>query len=150
MDDVIAMSYGEIAEKLGIELDSARRLVRRRRWHRRTANDGKVLIDVPVDYSWERPGDRDPQVPTDRPGSHPPPDHAEVRVALAELEIKGLQALVESERRRAETEALRADAEARRADETGGRLERAEAERNEWRDRWIRDVTTPWWRRRAG
>ena len=50
MSDVQSMTYAELAAALGIGADSARNLVRRRRWHRTPGNDGMARIAVPVDY----------------------------------------------------------------------------------------------------
>ena len=50
MSDVQSMTYAELAAALGIGADSARNLVRRRRWHRTAGNDGMARIAVPVDY----------------------------------------------------------------------------------------------------
>ena len=50
MSDVQSMTYAELAAALGIGADSARNLLRRRRWHRIAGNDGMARIAVPVDY----------------------------------------------------------------------------------------------------
>lgn len=47
MDDVTWLTYDELAERLGIERESARQHVKRKRWGRRPGNDGKVRIGVP-------------------------------------------------------------------------------------------------------
>ena len=42
-------SYNELAEALGIERESARRLVIRKRWKRFKGNDGRARVEVPND-----------------------------------------------------------------------------------------------------
>ena len=37
--ETIALTYRELAERLGIKPESARKTAQRRRWHRTTAND---------------------------------------------------------------------------------------------------------------
>ncbi len=47
MDAVVWLTYDEIATWLGIERESARQQVKRKRWARQNGNDGKVRIAVP-------------------------------------------------------------------------------------------------------
>ena len=54
--ETIALTYRELAERLGIKPESARKTAQRRRWHRTTANDGTTRIHVPVE-ALGRPGD---------------------------------------------------------------------------------------------
>lgn len=54
MDDVTWLTYDELAERLGIERESARQHVKRKRWGRRPGNDGKVRIGVPDEALSER------------------------------------------------------------------------------------------------
>lgn len=44
------LTYVELAERLGVKPDSARKLVRRRRWKRIQGNDGIVRTVVPEGY----------------------------------------------------------------------------------------------------
>lgn len=53
-DDIRWMTYTELAEALGIGPDSARNLVRRKRWPRQTGNDGLARVGVPVTHLVER------------------------------------------------------------------------------------------------
>jgi hypothetical protein len=46
---VTSLTYDEIAEALGIERESARRLVIRKHWKRTKGNDGKARVEVPTD-----------------------------------------------------------------------------------------------------
>ena len=121
------VTYAELAVRLGITEDSAKRLVRRRKWPRKAGNDGKMRIDVPVDrlvVTPDSPEDTPPVNPGDSPEGRPGDDSA-VTIARLEAEISGLKALVEAERAR--------------ADATG-------ADRDRWRNLAMR----PWWRRLAG
>jgi hypothetical protein len=43
------LSYDDLAKALGITPDSARRLVSRKKWPRKTGNDGRALIAVPAE-----------------------------------------------------------------------------------------------------
>lgn len=86
------MSYAEMAERLGIQVNSARKLTRRKKWHRTTGNDGTVRVHVPLD---ELP-DRDDTPPA--PAGPTP----ETRIAILETKIEGLTALVDAERGRAD------------------------------------------------
>ena len=46
----LALSYDEIERRLGITIASARRLVHRRRWQKTRSNDGRALVQVPVEF----------------------------------------------------------------------------------------------------
>lgn len=48
-DDVTWLDYDDLARVLGIERESARRLVIRKRWRRSKGNDGKARVGVPND-----------------------------------------------------------------------------------------------------
>ena len=48
-DDVTWLDYDELARAFGIERESARRLVMRKRWARSKGNDGKARVGVPTD-----------------------------------------------------------------------------------------------------
>jgi ribosomal protein L32E len=47
--DTRSLSYDELADLLGIERESARHLVFRRRWRRTKGNDGKTRVEVPLE-----------------------------------------------------------------------------------------------------
>lgn len=125
------LSYEELAAKLSITPDSARKLARRRRWARKVGNDGKTRVEVPVDRL-----DADSDVPRDSPRVIPPdsppdvlppvpPDETALVIARLEVEVAGLKALVAAER---------------------GRADAAVADR----DRWHAMAVRPWWKRLAG
>ena len=49
--DSLWLTYAELADRLGIAADSARRLVGRKKlWARKMNNEGRTLVAVPVDY----------------------------------------------------------------------------------------------------
>jgi hypothetical protein len=135
------LTYDEIAAVLGIGSESARVLVRRKRWPRRAGNDGKARIGVPEEAIKARtdpPNDRADSSPNnppsgppnDRPSDRPndrgnEPDHlTELRVLNARLEtqIEALKAAAAEVREQAERE--------RRLFEDA--LAEARAQRDEW------------------
>jgi hypothetical protein len=105
--DTVNLTYRELAERLGVKLESARKTVQRRRWQRVTGNDGVVRVLVPVQ-----------SLPPSHPlsedqGSDTPSDIADVALQELETRIEVLKALVDAERRRAD--AAEADRDAWRA-----------------------------------
>lgn len=80
------VTYHELAARRGIKLDSARRLVRERRWQRLTGNDGTVRIIVPIEHLAV------PQEPPKEPPRDDPQEHPAVLLAR----IAGLDALLTS------------------------------------------------------
>jgi len=95
--ETIALTYRELADKMGVKLDSARKTVLRKKWQRVTGNDGTVRIYVPVDAL---PSHSDSQ--PDSPG-----DGLTVRELQAKVEALG--ELLNSERRRADAAELDRD-----------------------------------------
>ena len=53
----LALSYDELAKRLGITIASSRRLVHRRRWMKAKGNDGRALVQIPVEFLDSRPDD---------------------------------------------------------------------------------------------
>lgn len=47
--DTIALTYRELAERLGVKPESARKTAQRKRWHRSNANDGTTRVHVPLE-----------------------------------------------------------------------------------------------------
>lgn len=132
------LTYRQLAERLGVKPDSARKLAQRRRWRRIPGNDGAVRVVVPVE-ALPVAGEVTPVVAPDASGGVlavagdvtrdvaldvPPVDHEAVAREL-DLRIEGLRALLAAEGRRADA---------------------AESDR----DRWHALATRPWWRRLAG
>jgi len=159
MDEYVQMTYEDIAAKLKIELDSARKLVRRRRWKRTTGNDKKTLIEVPVDYDWDRGRDTAADMPEDTPQEAPSENQVHQMLGRLEGELLGVREVIAAERARADVERLRADEAQQRIvlverdrDERIARLERERDERiaeiKQERDKWFARATAPWWRRR--
>jgi hypothetical protein len=110
------MTYAELAATLNIGGDSARNLVRRRRWHRSPGNDGLARIAVPLDYL-ER-ADRSPRAPTGAPNdptgdAAADPPTAEPANAILARHIERLEKEIEElkqERNRAAARASDRDA----------------------------------------
>ena len=86
MDDVVWLSYADLAARLGIGHESARQKVKRARWARRKDNTGTVMIGVPVEVVQahderkivpERTPDYDPECGDNDPEHNPDPapDH---------------------------------------------------------------------------
>lgn len=115
--DTQSLTYRELADRLGVKLESARKTVMRRRWQRTTGNDGLVRVLVPADALPQSQGQA-PDVGSDSPH--------DVNVAgmVRELEVQivGLKALVEAERRRAD--AAEADRDAWRTHASKGLISR--------------------------
>ena len=45
-DNVVWVTYDELADRLGIERESARQQVKRKKWGRRPGNDGNKTIET--------------------------------------------------------------------------------------------------------
>lgn len=101
--DTQSLTYRELADTLGIKLDSARKTAQRRRWSKSTGNDGLVRILVPTSYL-DTPRDS----PTDSP-RHSPKDNPAFYTHELEIRLDALKALFA-------TETLRANAAERRAE----------------------------------
>jgi cell division protein FtsB len=67
MSDTKWLTYAEIAEALGIGGDSARNLVRRKRWPRQPGNDGLTRVGVPVEHLEAAKDDAATNPPIDPP-----------------------------------------------------------------------------------
>ncbi len=80
--ETVALTYAELAERLGIEVASAKMRARRGRWRREPGNDGRTRVQVPVDVLEEAPPPP-PGAPAP-PLAAVPPDAAEAVVALRE------------------------------------------------------------------
>lgn len=131
----VQLTYQELAKRLNIKLDSARKLVRRKRWPRTTGNDGTTRILVSLDDLKDTsPPDIPEDIRTDAPSDKSlSQDHEkDIKIARLEAELKGANNLIEAERNRANAEANRAQA----------------AERD--RDDWKALATRPWWKKITG
>lgn len=108
--DTKSMTYRELAELWGCKLESARKTVRRKGWHRVDGNDGQVRVIVPIE-ALPSPSDSPSPSPSDSPTVEPGPTAADV--ARLEGLIEGIKALAAAECRRAD--AAEADRDAWRA-----------------------------------
>lgn len=106
--DTEMLTYKELADRLGVKLESARKTVRRKQWRRVDGNDGTVRIAVPIEAL---------PVPADSPtvdaGDNPPDGPTLADIARLEERIEGLKALGLAEKRRAD--AAEADRDAWKA-----------------------------------
>lgn len=172
MDPVTWLTYDELAERLGIERESARQHVKRKRWGRRPGNDGKVRIGVPDDVLGERsgPGTEGETAPVHVPVQEPehvpvqPPAHVPVVTEVLTRHIERLEVALElALNRAADRDALLSDRDALASERDvmtvqvhALRAALAVAEKD--RDRWHETATRtpepiphrPWWRRLAG
>lgn len=166
MDPVTWLTYDEIADRLGIERESARTLVKRKRWARQTGNDGKARIGVPNDALEARdaPGDD----PRDEPGHVPPPDpeqspaptldHVPVVVEVLTRHIERLEAQMETALQRAadrDAVATQRDLLAAQVEALRSALDAAGHDRDRWHELATRAPEAPppprpWWRRMVG
>lgn len=110
--DTKLMTYRELADLWGCKLESARKTVRRKQWHRTDGNDGTIRVHVPLD-ALPRPSDSPTVSPEVIPEVSPPDGPTAADVALLEERISGLKEIVDAERRRAD--AAESDRDAWRA-----------------------------------
>jgi len=91
--ETVALTYKELADRLAIKVESARKTAQRKRWHRTTGNDGTIRIHVPLDALPSAAGQEDSH--GDSPNN---PVH--VQLAKLEAEITGLKEVLQAERNR--------------------------------------------------
>lgn len=135
MDEgVQSLTYSELAQALGITRESARQLAMRRRWPRRTGNDGRARVAVPVSElasPRDPPSDTPSITPDDTPDEAPQPETVAVlvrHVERLELELAKAQASLETERTRgAQVDVLKAVLDVERE-----RVAELRAERDRW------------------
>jgi len=103
MLDVIWMDYDALAERLGIERESARQRAKRGQWARRKDNMGKMQVGVPAEVL-EAPLDRPAERPSDRghEHDHEPGATADMTVVLTR-HIERLELALKAAQDRAET-----------------------------------------------
>jgi hypothetical protein len=161
------LTYDELAERLGIERESARQHVKRKHWARQRGNDGKVRIGVPEEVLSSR------SEPDTEGGTEPvqAPVHDPGVTAVLTRHIERLEAQLEDSLKRAgdrdevakERDLLIAQIESlndsTKIQVDALRAALAAAERD--RDRWHEMATAKpeqaalverrsWWRRLAG
>lgn len=164
MDPVTWLTYDELAERLGIERESARTLVKRKRWARQPGNDGRVRIGVPDECLEARdvPGTEAgadpahvPEVDPVHPPA-PPPDHVPVVVEVLTRHVERLEAALEAAQSRAadrDAVATERDLMAAQVEALRGALEAAGLDRDRWHQLATRapeSAPLPWWKRLAG
>lgn len=169
--ETLHLTYAEIAERLGIEREAARQLVKRKRWPKWKGNDGQLKVSVPEEAFSTRTstGFR----PDDETGTDPVDNRMEAGVLpVLNRHIERLEAQLEEALKRAgdrdeiakQRDMLTAQIEALndstkiQVDALRAALTAAERDR----DRWHEVATAkpeqptpaverkPWWRRLAG
>lgn len=161
------LTYDELAERLGIERESARQHVKRKHWARQRGNDGKVRIGVPEEVLSARSepdteGGTEPvQAPVQDPGV----------TAVLTRHIERLEAQLEEALKRAgdrdeigkerdlliaQTESLNASTKIQ-VDALRAALAAAERDRDRWHEvatakpeQAVPVERRSWWRRLAG
>src|SRR3954453_5491483 len=107
--DTKLLTFAELAETLGIAVDSAKRLARRRRWQKQPGNDGLARVAVPVERLVR--ADIPEDVRGDIPADVPEDDRGDVRAVIRALEqhndtlkdmLAKAEAATERERNRAD------------------------------------------------
>ncbi len=95
--ETVALTYKELADRLSIKVESARKTAQRKRWHRTTGNDGTIRIHVPLDAFPSAVGQGDS--PKDSHG-YSPNNPVHIQLAKLEAEITGLKEVLQAERNR--------------------------------------------------
>lgn len=161
LDPVTWLTYDELAERLGIERESARTLVKRKRWSRQPGNDGKVRIGVPDECLDARgaPGTEAGAAPAHVPEADPvqPPDHVPVVVEVLTRHVERLEAALEAAQSRAadrDAVATERDLMSAQVEALRGALAASEKDRDRWHETATRALEPvphrPWWIRMAG
>lgn len=128
-DDVQWMTYAELAEALGIGGDSARNLVRRKRWARQLGNDGMTRVGVPVEHLQEARGtERGSDPPTDLPADGDDDGTSVISVLTSHISRLERELQTLKEDHAAERDRLRDEAEVLRQERDAERLRAAQVE----------------------
>ena len=161
------LTYDELAERLGIERESARQHVKRKHWARQKGNDGKVRIGVPEEVlsAKSEPSTEGGTEPVQAPVQPPVQDPGVMAVLTRHIERLETQ-LEEAIKRAGERDELMTQRDAARAERDIATtqveaLRAALAAAETDRDRWHNLATAPkiesapaerrsWWRRLAG
>jgi hypothetical protein len=161
------LTYDELAERLGIERESARQHVKRKHWARQKGNDGKVRIGVPEEVlsaksEPDTEGGTEPVQAPVQPLIQDPGVTAVLTRHIERLETQLEEALkraVERDELMTQRDEARAERDIATTQVEALRAALTAAERD--RDRWHEVATTkpeqiapverkPWWRRLAG
>ncbi len=143
------LTFEDLARRLGVRVETARRMTTRHRWRKTKDNHGRALVHVPDEYLARRlteqetapgtsPGTGPETSPKTAPGTEPrtAPETAHVAALMARLEalerelMDAVHKLGAAEER---AEGLRAvlNVEQRRCEEIAARAERIERERGQ-------------------
>jgi hypothetical protein len=166
------LSYRELANRLGVGVEAARRRAQRARWSRQYGNDGKTRVHLPDDYEIERrPDGAGAVLPLHPDGAPDVRAEASGLVHALESNIKTLEAHVETLREqlaaaeaRAEKRATdfaeldarhvaaiaQAEARADREAEKAGKAIEAFSALADRLDALAQERARPWWRRLTG
>jgi hypothetical protein len=107
--ETLSLTYGELADRLGIEREAARQLVKRRRWVKWKGNDGQVRISIPEESLTNRSetGAR----PYEETGAEPVENRVEPGVlAVLTRHIERLESQLDEAQKRAGDLALQREA----------------------------------------
>ena len=133
------LTYRELAGRLGVSVEAARRRALRARWVRQSGNDGKARVHLPEDHEIDRRPDGAPDV---RPDASVTNDSHAALVSSLESHINTL---------RADNDALRQDLTATRADLAAEQARTTAAieafAQLATRLEEIAQARRPWWRR---
>ena len=137
------LTYRELADRLGVSVEAARRRALRARWARQSGNDGKARVHLPDDYEIDRRPDGAPVV---RPDASVTDDGRAALITALEGHVATLKADVER------LEAQLAAAEARASGEAARTAQAiaAFAGLADQLDALAEARARPWWRRIAG
>jgi hypothetical protein len=104
------LTYRELAVRLGVSVEAARRRALRARWAKQAGNDGKSRVLLPDDYEIDRRPDGAPDVRSDVAGEKP--GQSAHLIAALEAHVETLKAQLAAAEARASASDARADAEA--------------------------------------
>jgi hypothetical protein len=146
--DTVWLTYHELADRLGIGLESARTLVKRKRWPRQKGNNGLARIEVPLEHLAARPASpgRSPDHDLDRSPERPPgqdPDRVSDHDPTAVAVLSRTMQRLESQLERALAKAGRVDVLEALLVERDRRIADLEADRDRWHA--AATVRRRWW-----
>jgi hypothetical protein len=137
------LTYRELAVRLGVSVEAARRRALRARWVKQAGNDGKSRVLLPDDYEIDRRPDGAPDVR---------PDAAREKSAQSTHLIAALEAHVETLKAQlAAAEGRAAASDARASEESAKTAQAIQAfEQLAQRLEELAQARRPWWRRLVG
>ncbi|WP_278964503.1 hypothetical protein [Lactobacillus apis] len=109
--ETVILTYKELAKKLHIKPQSARKLTQRKKWVRSAGNDGAARVHVPLD-ALPVSSDKDGDILQDSHGDVSHPVHEmQIRIAVLETELKAANSIIDD--LRTERDAWREQAQKR-------------------------------------